>query len=93
MDRNSDRIANTNKVKKTDNVKNTTNVKKTGSSSARKCFRCISSVKNQDIETSIPKKDDKNVFGNRIIDMGVFTTLISMFCCPECHISGIKLSE
>ena len=81
LDRNSDSIANTNKVKKTDNVKDSTNVKKTESGSGRNSFRCIAS--------GILKKEDKNLFGNRIIVMGILTTLVSMFCCPECHLSGI----
>ena len=41
-----------------------------------------SSVKNHGIETSIPKKDDKNVFGNRISkwEYLLLYTLISTVC-------------
>ena len=53
----------------------------------------ISSIKVQNIETSTPKQEDKFICGNRIIDMEILSAAISVFCCPECSKSGLKLSE
>ena len=47
----------------------------------------ISSVKNQDIETSSYKGRRLKCFSNRIIDGNIYYITLR-FCCPEYNLSG-----
>ena len=52
----------------------------------------VSERKIESIETSTPSSSSR-ITGNRVIDMEILSSVISMLLCPSCKLGSMKLSE